>query len=241
MAGVSVPFMAKGSAARAIGIGIGRRHVGDDLRRRRGGRRGRHRHRRRREQSRRLWIAVGQWHDRGCRRHVGLRRDRRHRRRRQAVSSPPTRTKDYGREGEARQPAVAAGFRSGVGTVPVCVVASDAHRRRGLRRGGSVLPRGLCGCRVLCGGRRGFGDRRSRRRQPKRIAVRQRGRNLRLCRSRAALPPARAATSPRRPPKRHTRRRQIVRCARECVSSRRSVSGYDPASQDVPRAGEPRR
>ena len=73
-------FHGEGERRAAIGIGIGRRHVGDDLRRRRGGRRGRHRHRRRREQSRRLWIAVRQWHDRGCRRYVGLRRDRLHRR-----------------------------------------------------------------------------------------------------------------------------------------------------------------
>ena len=66
----------EGERGRAIGIGIGRRHVGDDLRRRGGGRRGRDRGRRR-QQSRRLRIVLGQGHDRSCLRHVGLRRDRR--------------------------------------------------------------------------------------------------------------------------------------------------------------------
>ena len=52
-----------------------------------------------------------------------------------------------------------------------------------------------------------------------------------------ALPQPNAASSPRRPPERDTRMRQIVRRARECVSSRRSVSGYDPAVRTSPEPG----
>ena len=143
--------MAKGSAARAIGIGIGRRHVGDDLRRRRGGRRGRDRHGGGASRAGACGLRSGRgttevaFATSVCGVTVGT----------GAAAGGVIATEDEGlRSGRGSASAgVAAGFRSGVGTVPVSIVASDAIEGEG-SGAGECLARGLCGCRVLCGGER---------------------------------------------------------------------------------------
>ena len=187
-----------------------------------------------------LRIAIGQGHDRGCRRHVGLRRDRRHRCARQAVSSPP-RTKDCGREGEARQPASPWGSGRASATVPVSHRGIRRDRRRGLRGGGSILRCGLCGQRVL--------SRPERARRPARPASlalnglrsgREGGTTAALA-ARAGFAAASAAIfATATAEATHANEANSKTCARmRFISS----IGFRlrSCSQDVPRAGEPRR
>ena len=125
-------------------------------------------------------------------------------------------------------PGVAAGFRSGLGTAPVSTVASEAIEGEGSGAAGTS-----CAASCASGGR----GRAS-------LALTDCGPAARAELAPSpplprvpALPQPNAASSPRRPPERDTRMKQIVRRARECVSSRRSVSGYDPAVRTSPEPG----